>query len=241
MTFNDFITLFGFILNSITVMLSVITLMVTIFSHLHQKEISYPKIRIKNIASFRKSTKFDRCLYFSKEDRRVFLLVKFNMNNFSPTKGTAHNFKLKCSAFKGLNALSREEIDKLSKKTQNFISAYADSNSKLINKSILSNPFENKIILLIFQLPGNRSFISKRRNFKVTFTYYESFKHSSSVSFSISGKHYADYYVPNDILRAVIEQEQADKKRKEELQQIEIDKLSKVLQEIINSDTISYQ
>lgn len=219
-------------IGAVTVALSLVSVWIAFSTYLHQKEISYPRIRIKMLNSYRNSNILDRCLFFSKEDKMVFLIVKVNITNFSQTSGMINNFKLKYSLTKKINNLSEKEIEKLTKNAQNFIQKCTKVNSKIIYDKEIFNSFENKIVSLVFKLPPECSlFGTKKKMLKLMCNGYDYTTQTLSKRFYISARNYADIYNPKEILLAVRKKHNEELKERERLEE---EKIKKVLETIKN-------
>lgn len=194
----------------LSILVALLTTIITLLSLLHQYEISYPKIRVKNLYKYKESSIADKCLIYEKENRRVYLLAKFNITNRAPMAGSIYQFLMKYGLKNTITPLSKMEYENLPENFKKLITSYSKNSVFALNKKIKSKPFENTTITLVFKMPYERSVILKRKHFRLLSYYFGENKKKIKTRFSLSISNYLETLEIGNIMKGLKEQKQKD-------------------------------
>ena len=172
----------------IAIFLSIISVIISFLTLFLQFKISYPSIKLERIA---KTCKNSFISYVCCQDSlQAFVFIKFNIINFSPTKGCVCNCNLKYRFSKKLSALSSEEISLL---PNNVVNAFNDfkKGDPLLELPFTTKPLSSKTVVAAFKL--NSKYLEKK--LKIFATYFADVKYTDKLKI----------IVPNTIYEKMVE------------------------------------
>jgi len=169
-----------------SIIISVLSIIIAYYTLIHQIEISYPNIEL-TIAPYKFSKQESFLLKYSKKEKRFYLILKANADNFSPTQGSIHSCFLKYSFFKKIDALTFSETERLPEEIKTYLNAFISDNVQLFNRQVVVPGFQEKTVVFVFKVPvdfvlckscklESTFFGSKRNVIELEFDYnYENF------------------------------------------------------------------
>ena len=181
------------------------SLFISLFTFLHQRKISKPDISLSNVANYNELNSKVFALKYIKNDCSLYLLSKFNIENFSPTSGVFYNCKLKYGWKKHISALTKEEIETSPVELQKIIVNFVQSKETLFNKKLSLEPFSENTVVVIFKLNAVLANFNKR--LKISGNYLTSIKNTINLNFKLYSHNLIDNYPMQQIRKAILSKE----------------------------------